>query len=230
MSFCIVCHEQPRRVYKCRFCEQVYCSAVCSKKHREVDFGVTDSLKEEIANQLGISLNISDVDPTELPNSLNITELCAVLLQQKLKEIDAFTAEGSSDIIAEVLAKRGCVPAKSYLEKHQKKANLPTLKRVRPSSSTPSQRVDEPTAQISDTEATGSAPPTDPYLLREQDIENFYTNKRLRSTIQSAELQSLIRLIDRSKSKLDALDAAQANDPQFKAFCDELLNDIWKSR
>nr|CCC94873.1 conserved hypothetical protein [Trypanosoma congolense IL3000] len=48
-------------------------------------------------------------------------------------------------------------------------------------------------------------------------------NQWVRDQLKSVELQRLMRIIDNSRSRIDALEAGLANIPDFKAFCDGLL-------
>jgi hypothetical protein len=66
-------------------------------------------------------------------------------------------------------------------------------------------------------------------ILEQLHLHALSSNKDVRNMLKSTELQELIKNIDKSKCRLEALATAQHNIPQFKEFCDLLLNVIYSA-
>ena len=64
-------------------------------------------------------------------------------------------------------------------------------------------------------------------LLDEAHLGALANDRYLRDALRTAELRSLLRIIDNSRSRLDALDAAMHNVPQFNDFCQKVLGVIY---
>lgn len=64
------------------------------------------------------------------------------------------------------------------------------------------------------------------YILQEKHLGALAHDPRVRSALRSPSLQKLIKTIDSSRSRLDALEAAQYNNADFKGFCDAVLRVI----
>jgi zinc finger HIT domain-containing protein 3 len=64
------------------------------------------------------------------------------------------------------------------------------------------------------------------YILQEKHLSALANDPTVRSALRSPSLQKLIRTIDSSRSRLDALDAAQYNNADFKRFCNEVMRVI----
>ncbi|RNF05128.1 zinc finger family protein [Trypanosoma rangeli] len=60
-------------------------------------------------------------------------------------------------------------------------------------------------------------------VLGEAHLSELAHNTNIRNKLRSSELQRLLRVIDSSRSRIDALEAAMANNPEFKEFCDNVL-------
>ncbi|KAF8283926.1 putative HIT zinc finger [Trypanosoma cruzi] len=60
-------------------------------------------------------------------------------------------------------------------------------------------------------------------VLGEAHLSELAHDTNIRKKLLSSELQQLLRVIDASRSRIDALEAAMANTPEFKEFCDEVL-------
>ncbi|KPI83145.1 hypothetical protein ABL78_7833 [Leptomonas seymouri] len=67
------------------------------------------------------------------------------------------------------------------------------------------------------------------YILQERHLSALMNDANIRSALRSPSLQKLIRTIDSSRSRLDALDAAQYNNADFKKFCDDVMRIIAKA-
>lgn len=52
------------------------------------------------------------------------------------------------------------------------------------------------------------------------------SNKRILNQLKSKELQRTLRIIDNSRARLEALEAAMHNIPEFREFCKEILTCI----
>lgn len=63
-------------------------------------------------------------------------------------------------------------------------------------------------------------------ILSEAHLRALTDDEEIRKSLRSAELQTLIRNVDSSRCRLEALAAAQHNIPEFKAFCDAVLRNI----
>ncbi|KEG08612.1 zinc finger family protein [Trypanosoma grayi] len=63
-------------------------------------------------------------------------------------------------------------------------------------------------------------------VLGEAHLAALAQNAGIRKKLRSEELQRLLRVIDSSRSCIDALEAAMANTPEFKAFCDDVLGAV----
>jgi len=63
-------------------------------------------------------------------------------------------------------------------------------------------------------------------ILGDHELETLTHHKGIRSALRDSRLQSMIRSIDRSNCKLDALRLALRNDPCFKEFYDTTLSVI----
>ncbi|KPA81103.1 hypothetical protein ABB37_04458 [Leptomonas pyrrhocoris] len=64
------------------------------------------------------------------------------------------------------------------------------------------------------------------YILQEKHLRALVSDSNVRNALRSPLLQKLIRTIDSSRSRLDALDAAQYNNADFKQFCNEVMRVI----
>jgi hypothetical protein len=85
--------------------------------------------------------------------------------------------------------------------------------------------------RLESTAPTASPPVTDEgddelEVLRSVHLSALATNRDIRDQLKSSELRKLIRIIDNSRSRLDALDAALHNVPEFKDFCDLVLQTV----
>ena len=72
-------------------------------------------------------------------------------------------------------------------------------------------------------------PPNDGDLsiLGEEHLAALNHDPKVRQQLRSRELQQLLVKIDSSKSRLDALEAAMYNVPEFATFCDHVLEKVY---
>lgn len=84
------------------------------------------------------------------------------------------------------------------------------------------QRADEPPPGPSPTLVDEGDDELD--VLRGCHLSALANHPGIRNQIKSAELQKLIRIVNNSRSRLDALDAALHNVSEFKEFCDLVLS------
>ena len=64
-------------------------------------------------------------------------------------------------------------------------------------------------------------------MLQRVHLQALEANPQIRDALKTKELQELIRNIDKSKCRLEALAAAEHNVPQFKQFCELLLGVVY---
>ena len=64
-------------------------------------------------------------------------------------------------------------------------------------------------------------------MLQRVHLQALESHPEIRNALKTKELQDLIRNIDKSKCRLEALAAAEHNVPQFKQFCELLLGVIY---
>lgn len=67
-------------------------------------------------------------------------------------------------------------------------------------------------------------------VLRREHLSAIANNLSIRNALKSEELKKLVRIIDGSRSRLDALDAALHNIPEFREFCNEVIMTIYGTR
>jgi hypothetical protein len=64
-------------------------------------------------------------------------------------------------------------------------------------------------------------------ILQTVHLNAIANDERVRDALKTPELQQLIRSIDGSRARLEALAAAQHNVPEFDAFCSHILSVIY---
>jgi zinc finger HIT domain-containing protein 3 len=89
---------------------------------------------------------------------------------------------------------------------------------------------DEAARRVDAPQAAGASPPPlndegddELDVLRAPHLSALANHPNLRNQLKSRELQKLIRIINNSRSRLDALEAALHNVPEFKEFADLIL-------
>ena len=65
-------------------------------------------------------------------------------------------------------------------------------------------------------------------VLSEAHLAALCEDKRIISSLKSSELQETIRIIDGSRTRLDALEAALHNIPEFRSFVNHILEVVAK--
>jgi hypothetical protein len=63
-------------------------------------------------------------------------------------------------------------------------------------------------------------------ILGERHLVALRSSNAIRGPLKSGELQDIIRRIDGSRCRLDALDAALHNVPEFREFCEVVLTTV----
>jgi hypothetical protein len=63
-------------------------------------------------------------------------------------------------------------------------------------------------------------------VLNDAQLAQLASSPAIRSQLRTPELQRLLLTVDGSRSRLDALAAAQHNVPEFQAFCNLVLSSI----
>ncbi len=64
-------------------------------------------------------------------------------------------------------------------------------------------------------------------MLERPHLDALRADAQIRDALKTEELRELIRCIDGSKCRLEALAAAQHNVPQFKRFCEQVLGVVY---
>jgi hypothetical protein len=70
---------------------------------------------------------------------------------------------------------------------------------------------------------------TDLFVLRAPQLAALANDPTLRKMLKSHELRALLTTIDTSRSRLDALAAAQHNIPEFRDFCRHVIGIVEKT-
>ncbi|CUG86262.1 Hypothetical protein, putative [Bodo saltans] len=115
---------------------------------------------------------------------------------------------------------------------------VPCFRQHKDSCSGPSAPVETPTMstydeavrRVDEPSTVGASPPPlndegddELEVLRAPHLSALANHPSIRNQLKSRELQKLIRIINNSRSRLDALDAALHNVPEFKEFADLIL-------
>lgn len=66
-------------------------------------------------------------------------------------------------------------------------------------------------------------------ILGERQLNAIRHDKKVRDMLRTKELRAMIKIIDKSRSRLDALEAGLHNSTEFNHFCDHLLGVIYGS-
>lgn len=66
-------------------------------------------------------------------------------------------------------------------------------------------------------------------VLGARQLEALRENRRVRDMLRTRELRGMIKIIDKSRSRIDALEAAIHNSGDFSDFCDMLLGIIYQN-
>ncbi|KNH05421.1 Zinc finger HIT-type [Perkinsela sp. CCAP 1560/4] len=76
---------------------------------------------------------------------------------------------------------------------------------------------------------SGQLPDMEGLLTRKQ-MHALATDEKIAHQLKSRELQELMRCIDKSRSRLDALETAEHNIPEFAAFAEHVAQVLFESR
>ncbi|CBZ30018.1 conserved hypothetical protein [Leishmania mexicana MHOM/GT/2001/U1103] len=211
---CVVC-DADKASYRCRACRSAYCSSQCYKKHRM-------SSEEAAAEAANINAATS-----------SFAHLCenVVAAQRPQKERDARRqrTEAESDVFSDVSREKATAAGAAHRSENDAPPSS-TAPAVEGSWKTATEASEangpacaepQPSAR---TEYAGDADAV--YILQEKHLGALAHNPRVRSALRSPSLQKLIKTIDSSRSRLDALEAAQYNNADFRDFCDEVMRVI----
>jgi len=64
-------------------------------------------------------------------------------------------------------------------------------------------------------------------MLSRAQLHAIALDPRVKDEVKTKELQDLLKVVDGSRSRLDALETAMHNVPEFRSFVDNLLRVIW---
>jgi hypothetical protein len=67
-------------------------------------------------------------------------------------------------------------------------------------------------------------------VLDHRHLECLRASPQIRNLLKTSELQTVVKTIDASRSRLDALEAACHNIPEFAEFCQEVLRTLKRHR
>ncbi|GET91966.1 hypothetical protein, conserved [Leishmania tarentolae] len=211
---CVVC-DADKSGYRCRTCHSAYCSSKCYKKHR---------LSREEAAAEAANEN------TATPSFSHLCEtVVAAQWPQKESDEKRQRTEAEADVFSDVSREKATAVGTAHHS--EKDASL----------SLTAPAVEDPSKIVAGTsEANGPTsaelrPSARPeyagdadtvYILQEKHLAALANNPRVRSALRNSSLQKLIKTIDTSRSRLDALEAAQYNNADFKDFCDDVMRVI----
>ncbi|KAK7201383.1 HIT zinc finger containing protein [Novymonas esmeraldas] len=224
---CIVCSAEKAN-YRCRTCRSAYCSSQCYKHHR-----VTRAEAEAAtAAEAG-----SDTAPAaaSVVAASSLAHLCEVVVAaqrpQKEMEEKRQRIEAEADVFSDVSR------AKATTASPSSSATAATT--------TTTTATDDPASTAADASSSNAPSATTEvrrqssvlqeeyagdadavYILQEKHLGALANHPRVRRALRSPALQKLIKTIDGSRSRLDALDAAQYNNADFKDFCDDVMRVI----
>ncbi|KAG5495187.1 hypothetical protein JKF63_02242 [Porcisia hertigi] len=203
---CVVCDAEKAN-YRCRACRCAYCSSQCYKKHRMT------IAQAEAAYGNGVASSFSHL----------CDAVVAAHRPEEEREAKRQRAEAEGDIFSDLSR----VKATSASTRGSSQDDASLASAVERSGKTATE-ISE--ANPSTVAGSGPSAPAEyagdadaVYILQEKHLGALANHPRIRSALRSPSLQKLIKTIDSSRSRLDALDAAQYNNADFKAFCDEVM-------
>lgn len=155
-----------------------------------------------------------DADQAHLPTS------CTSIVQRQSKDKEEeegvkFQAAAAADVFSDT-AMRAALQHTTVKSPPQKVKDADT----NVSSATMDPQGKEPFT-LTEEETDGAL-----YVLKEAHLDAMMNDKSVRGALRSAELQGLLRTIDKSRSRLDALETALAHNVHFAEFCREVMNVI----
>ncbi|CCW71474.1 unnamed protein product [Phytomonas sp. Hart1] len=192
---CIMCAKDGAR-YRCRLCSSAYCSTSCFKAHR------SEARTEEDGNKRYCSI-IMEMQKHSLTRASNSHDIFSDEALRKGEHVDREDADIGRGEMEEGMT---AISQKD-----------PTL--------TPPPLCGESSKQLSERKEDNEEESGELYILKERHLSALANNTNIRRALRSKELQQMLLTIDKSRSRLDALDAALYNNTDFKHFCDE-VNDI----
>ncbi|KAG5493643.1 hypothetical protein JIQ42_02017 [Leishmania sp. Namibia] len=207
---CIVC-DVDKAGYRCRTCRSAYCSSKCYRRHRMT--------RAEAAAEAADSSSAA-------PSFAHLCDtVSAAQLPEKEREEKRRRTEAEADVFSDLSREKAgaghrlehsASPSSAALVMESAKPEAETLEATETAGAAPRSLVSE--------EYAGDADAV--YILQEKHLGALANHPRVRSALRSLSLQKLIKTIDGSRSRLDALEAAQYNNADFKEFCDEVMRVI----
>lgn len=225
---CIVC-DQEKASYRCRTCRSAYCSSTCYKKHRQ-------SKEEAIAAQATTAKSNTE----DAAAAINLEYLCEVVMAaqepQREQEAKRQRTEAEADVFSDLSREKAAAASQrgrlgdasphvttSASESHAEEPPVSPLADVAESAAGAKPDAKE---AMEEEEEVIAADADAVYILQEKHLSALANDPAVRSALRSPSLQKLIRTIDSSRSRLDALDAAQYNNADFKHFCNDVMRAI----
>ncbi|AYU82205.1 HIT zinc finger containing protein [Leishmania donovani] len=212
---CVVC-DADKAGYRCRACRSAYCSSQCYKKHRMP--------REEAAAAAAANLNAA---------TSSFAHLCetVVAAQRPQKERDEKRqrTEAEADVFSDVSREKAAAAGAVRRSENDTppSSTAPAVENALKTATGASEAngpvcaEPQPSARM---EYAGDADAV--YILQEKHLGALAHDPRVRSALRSPSLQKLIKTVDSSRSRLDALEAAQYNNADFRDFCDAVMRVI----
>ncbi|KAG5469497.1 hypothetical protein LSCM1_02719 [Leishmania martiniquensis] len=206
---CIVC-DADKASYRCRMCRSPYCSSKCYRTHRMTRAEAVAEAEDgnaaaPLLDHLCEAVLAAQLPGKEREEKRQRTEAEADVFSDVSRE--KMVAGQRSEHSASPSAAPGADSATAVTEVSEDKKSAGVGLRPR-----------APEECAGDADAV--------YILQEKHLSALANHPRVRSALRSASLQKLIKTIDSSRSRLDALEAAQYNNAEFKGFCEEVMRVI----
>eukprot|EP00796_Vickermania_ingenoplastis_P011896 gene11896-8180_t len=205
---CVVCGV-PVAQHACKFCRAVFCSRKCCSLHDNVQPALDEGVTNPILLQHMCPVQLQK---DHFPGPLARSNFCPEPPSSKRRTETGSTLHDNDTLSSASQWSRSTAGA----------ATAPPPPPPPPSTTQRPQPVGNSSASV--------VAHSKDVLLGPREVDSLYNNRRIRLALQSPQLQSMLRTIDQSASKLEALEAAKANDPVFRSFCDEVLHVVWAAR
>lgn len=206
---CVECDgDKPR--YKCTACRSPFCSAACNKAHKTKD--VCQAIIKQ--REGGGGGEVGGAKATIEENVGTKQRVAAKRSREEGEEgADNTTQEegGSSSVLEYAL--------KDLHEGEQDDGgDVSSLQGPLPQGASYIERTDE----VYDDDGNIQ-------ILGTRQLVALENDEKLRDMLRTRELRSMIKIIDKSRSRLDALEAAMHNSADFNSFCDYLLGVVYRN-
>lgn len=255
---CIVC-EKENASYRCRKCWSAYCSSACFKKHRMSKEEAAAARAQNTATGAQDAAPNSDNDDYLCETIMaTLSEDVGQEMELRRTKAEADVFSDLSRKKATTTSQRGrlkeaspaaTTPAACSNSTAPQALDSATAQPSESASAVPSEQKTSgemlsgglqhqeggstsAPADVADDGEHGEEVAADAdavYILQEKHLSALANDATVRSALRSPSLQKLIRTIDASRSRLDALDAAQYNNADFKRFCSEVMRAIAKA-